>query len=103
MSERLEQLTKLYEADATDAFVTYGIAMEHAKADAPDQAIEWLEKTLAIDPLYCYAFYQQAKIISEQGDTARARQILENGIAAAQQAGDDHAQSEMADLMETLQ
>lgn len=102
MSERLEQLEKLYEADPTDPFLTYGIAIEHAKAEESDQAIRWLKKTLEIDPLYCYAFYQQAKIFSEQGDNAQARHVLEKGMVAAKQASDDHAHSEMAELLETL-
>ncbi len=30
MPDRLEQLTKLHEADPSDPFCTYGIALEHA-------------------------------------------------------------------------
>lgn len=102
MSDRLTQLTKLHQTDPDDPFCTYGIAMEYAKAGQHDQALEWLDKTLAADKLYCYAYYQKAKTLSELGRTDDAHNVLKAGIEAAKQAGDDHAQCEIAELMDTL-
>jgi len=99
---RLEQLTKLHGADPADAFLTYGIALELGKQQQYEQAIQWLDKTLQLDPNYCYAFFQKAKMSSELGDDATARQILVEGIAVAQQAGDEHARSELSELLATL-
>ena len=102
MPDRLEQLTKLHIADPVDPFVTYGIALEHGKQQRYEQAIQWLNKTLELDPNYCYAFFQKAKMSSELGDDAAARKILEQGIATAEQIGDEHAQSELAELLTSL-
>ena len=102
MSERLDQLGKLYEADPSDPFVTYGMALEHAKTHAYEQAVAWLDKTLQLDAHYCYAYYQKARILSEQGDDESARTVLDDGMAAAASDGDDHARSEMAELRESL-
>ena len=102
MTERLDQLRKLYDADPTDPFVTYGMALEHAKVHKPNQALAWFDKTLDLDPHYCYAYYHKARILSEQGDDDSARTVLAKGMAAAASAGDDHARSEMAELLESL-
>ncbi len=102
MSDRLTQLHRLFEADPNDPFLTYGIALEHAKAGEPDDAITWLDKTLSIDGKYCYAFFQKAKMLDQKGDTDAARQVLTEGIATAQQAGDAHAADEMRELMQSF-
>lgn len=103
MDDRLEQLTKLHDADPNDPFCTYGIALEHAKAQRYDEALQWLDKTLGLDAQYCYAFYQKAKVLSQLGRNDDARQVLKVGMETATQAGDDHARSEMAELLDTLE
>jgi len=101
-SNRLEQLTKLHAADPADPFCTYGIALEHAKARRFDDAIAWLDKTLTIDPAYCYAYYQKAKTLNEMSQPDAARTTLEAGMQAAIQAGDAHARDEMAELLANI-
>jgi len=103
MTDRLTQLTSLHQDDPSDPFCTYGIALEHAKTSRYDDALEWLDKTLSLDPQYCYAFYQQAKTLSQMGRDDDACQALITGMQTAQQAGDDHAYSEMAELLASLQ
>ena len=103
MNDRLEQLTKMYQADSKDPFCTYGIAMEHAKADRHDDAITWLDRTLDIDNHYCYAFYQKAKILSAKGDTDAASEILRAGMETARAVNDQHALSEMGELLSSIE
>ena len=100
--DRLTKLTKLYEADPNDPFLTYGIALEHGKLGAYDEAITWLDRTLAADAKYCYAYFQKAKMLDAKGDSAAAVAVLKEGIQAAQRAGDGHAAEEMMGLMETI-
>ena len=102
MSDRLEQLVKLHTSDPADPFCTYGIALEHAKADRADQAIHWLDETLRLDSSYCYAYYQKARVLSEAGRSQEARQVVGAGLAAAKKAGDQHASEELAQLLDTL-
>jgi tetratricopeptide (TPR) repeat protein len=100
-SPRLAQLQKLHAADPRDPFLTYGIALEVAKTGAIDDAIAWLDKTLALDAKYCYAYFQKGKMLDEKGETDAARAVLKTGIAIAQTA-DAHAASEMATLLEGM-
>ncbi len=102
MPDRLEQLTKLHEADPRDPFCTYGIALEHAKADRHDEAIRWLDQTLTLDPQYCYAYFQKGRLFIERGDETVARDVLNQGIQAAVNAGDEHARNELSELLASL-
>src|SRR5690606_1082764 len=102
MSDRLAQLMKLHEAEPDDPFCTYGIALEHAKAARYDEALAWLDKTLAADANYCYAYFQKAKVYIARGDDAAARQVLTEGMEAARRAGDEHARGEMGELLSTV-
>lgn len=102
MNDRLIQLEKLLADEPQDPFLTYGIALEHFKLGDHAAALDWLDRTLALDPHYCYAYFQKAKVLSDRGDDDEAKAILETGMKAAIEAGDDHARSEMAELMETL-
>jgi len=101
MTDRLEQLKKLYAADPNDAFCTYGIALELAKTGQHDEALDWLKKTLEIDADYFYAYYQQGRILSESGNDDAAIEALNTGIAAAK-GKDDHAAGEMQELLMSI-
>lgn len=98
MSDRLEQLHKLHAADPADADLPYMIALECAKADDPAEAITWLDKTLALDPHYHYAYFQKAKALEDDGETVDALAVLDEGIAKATQAGDAKALGELQEL-----
>lgn len=103
MSKRLEQLQTLFDKDAADPFLAYGIAIEHGKAGRLDDAIAWLDRTLQIDSHYCYAYFQKAKMLDQKGDPDAARATLRDGITAAQSAGDAHAAEEMMQLMQSME
>jgi Tfp pilus assembly protein PilF len=102
MSSRLIQLEKLHQADPSDPFLTYGIALEHTKAGDMSTAIGWLDKTLQLDPNYFYAYFQKGKALSSLGEEEEARQTLRAGMAAAKAKGDMHAHGEMEGLLQTI-
>jgi len=108
MTDRLEQLHKLHAADPDDADVTYMIAMEHTKltgdsGGGPAAVIDWLDKTLDLDPNYLYAYFQKAKAQSEQGNDEVARATLQLGINRATEHGDAKAVSELSELQESME
>ena len=106
MTNRLEQLQKLHTADPTDPDVTYMIAMElmkSADADGTSGGIDWLNKTLDLDPNYLYAYFQKAKAQAEQGNDETARATLQLGIQKSQAAGDAKAVSELSELHQSME
>ena len=102
MSERLDQLRKMYDADASDPFVTYAIALEHAKVGDHDEALRWLDETLTLDGDYCYAYFQKGRLLGELGRDDEARDVVRLGIERAKAAGEAHAASELEGLLESL-
>jgi tetratricopeptide (TPR) repeat protein len=76
--------------------------MEHKKAERWADAIEFFEKTIAVDSGYCYAFYQLGQTYEQMGETDRAKKWYEDGIVAARIKGDDHARSELETALATL-
>ena len=103
MSDRLQQLLKFHEKDPTDTFTTYGIAMEYVKTQEWDSATAWLDKTLAIDGDYAYAWYQKAAALVEAGQTAEAKRAIDAGLDAAQRNGDAKATEELTVLRDGLE
>jgi len=103
MSERLRKLRQLYDQDASDPFLTYGIAMEHAKEGRVQDAIDWLDRTLENDPAYCYAYYHKARLLAEAGQISPALDALRQGLEVAIKQSDGKAQSEMTELLVSLE
>jgi tetratricopeptide (TPR) repeat protein len=103
MSDRLSQLRNLLDKDPQDAFCMYGIAMEYSKSRNHLEAIAWFDRTMEVDPSYCYAWYHKARVQEQSGDTAGARKTLEEGLVQADEAGDLHAQEEMKALLQDLE
>jgi Flp pilus assembly protein TadD len=102
MSTRLEQLQKMLQKDPNDAFLLYGIAMEHKKTGDTTAALEMLAKVVAIDPGHAYAFYQRGQILEMTGDETAARTAYTDGITAAGKSNDTHARSELESALAML-
>lgn len=97
-TDRLEQLQKLFAADPNDADLPYMIALDYAKAGNTSAALEWLDKTLALNAHYHYAYFQKAKLLDEDGEGADALVVLDDGIKMATEAGDAKALGELQEL-----
>jgi len=102
MSERMKALEKMLEKEPGDLFLLYAIALEHKKAGDNARAIEFLDRTIAADGGYCYAYYQKGQVLESMGDAGAARETYQAGIAAAQRKGDAHAQSEIENALAML-
>ena len=103
MTDRLQTLLAFYEKQPDDTFATYAIAMEHRKAGDLVAAIEWFDRTIAIDAEHAYAHYHKAAVLTEQGDGAGALATAETGLTQAEAAGDQKAADELRELISTLQ
>ncbi len=95
VSERLQKLTQLLEREPNDTFLIYGLALEHKKLGDDARALELLDRVIALDPGYCYAYYQKGMTLESAGDTDAAKAAYRAGIDAAKQKGDAHAQGEL--------
>ncbi len=100
--DRLAQLMKLHAAEPNDPFCLYGIAQEHARAGRHEEALGWYDRTIAADAAYCYAYFHKARSLEDLDRVDEACNVLRAGVAAAQQANDGHALSEMRGYLDQL-
>ena len=100
---RREQLEVLLAAKPQDAFLRYGIAMEHAREGRPDEAVAWLEKLIVDQPDYVPAYFQSGQILIRQGDNQRATDLLRRGILQARAQSNPHAAEEMSALLNQIE
>lgn len=102
MTNRIDQLKKLLEADPNDAFCLYGLAFEYEKAGENELAIEHFDLSLAADPDFCYAYYHKARAQKALGDAPGAVATLQAGLERARATGDGKAESEITSLLQTI-
>ena len=78
-----------------DAFARYGLALECIKVGDDASAQAHFQNLLEANPEYVAGYFQYGQLLSRMGRLEEARQILSDGMAMAQKAGDSHAWGEM--------
>src|SRR6476619_913320 len=94
---RMAQIEEMLAEDPDDAFLRYGLAMEHASAGDDAECVTVLRDLIsrtAASP-YVPAFLQCGQALMRLDRTEEACAVLRAGVDAARRAGDTHAQGEM--------
>jgi thioredoxin-like negative regulator of GroEL len=99
---RMAQIEALLADDPGDAFLRYGLAMEHASAGDDAAAADHLLRLINDSP-YVPAFLMAGQILNRLNRVDEAVSVLHRGIAAAKADGNVHAEGEMAGLLATLE
>jgi tetratricopeptide (TPR) repeat protein len=102
MPDRIEKLQQLLEADPEDSFCLYALAQEFASRGEHDRALEYYERTLAMDAGMLYAYFHKARSQEELGDIDAARGTLRDGLARAEVLSDLHAAAEISGYLDSL-
>lgn len=99
---RREMLEELVAKNPNDAFARYGLAMEcmnRGEAAAADSHFRFLVENNA---QYVPPYLMYGQLLARESRKDEARRILTAGIAAAEQANNQHARSEMEALLNDL-
>jgi len=99
---RKEKLLALLESEPNDPFLHYALGQLYLSEGDRTQARTKLQEVVDRFPEYHAAHFQLGQLLAEDGDTERAAGILRDGIAAAKQAGDAHAEMEMTGFLDTI-
>ncbi len=99
---RLEQLRKMVALQPDDAMLHYGIGLEYAKLEQPDQAIAAFERAIELDGKFSAAYYHKARTEIGAGRHDAARTTLTAGVEAAKTVDDSHLQEKMSELLDAL-
>jgi hypothetical protein len=102
---RMSQIEAMLTEDPDDAFLRYGLAMEHASAGDDATCVTVLRDLIArtVATPYVPAFLQCGQALARLDRGAEACDVLRQGITAARAAGDTHAQGEMEGLLATIE
>ncbi len=102
MSKRLALFDKLIAGGSSDPFHYYARALELRSLGDLRAALAALVDVSERFPEYVPSYLIAAQLAHELGEPARARELAERGIAAAEQRGDAHAHSELSAFRDSL-
>jgi tetratricopeptide (TPR) repeat protein len=100
--DRVAMLKEILADNPNDLFAHYGLAMEYANAGDTAAALAEYEKIVAMDPNYVPAYQMGGQLLLNLRRDEEARKWFDKGIAAARRTGNQHAESEMQGILETL-
>lgn len=102
MTDRLQKLLTLLERSPDDTFVLYGVGLEYKKCEDFEAALQYLERTISVDPGYCYAYFQKGQVLEQIGRLPDAKASYEQGIRQATLKNDAHARSELESALAAI-
>ena len=100
---RLEMLQEILTQDPSNKLARYGLAMEFANGGEIEPALTEFRKLISQDPAYANAYFMAAQTLQRVERNDEAKELLKQGIAAAQRAGNGHAESEMQSMLDQLE
>ena len=99
---RRAKLEAMLQADPTDSFIHYALAMDYLNAGEHEAARTRLVALAQSDPHYVPTYFQLGRVLQMLDELAECRDWLERGIQVAHTSGDAHAAGEMRGLLESL-
>ncbi|HXX85503.1 MAG TPA: bacterial transcriptional activator domain-containing protein [Casimicrobiaceae bacterium] len=88
-------LEKLLASGKDSALLRLGLGSAYLKAGDAPQAVDHLQRAVALDPGYSAAWKLLGKALAEAGREADALAAYREGIAASEKKGDKQAMKEM--------
>ena len=99
---RLEKLQQSLEANPSDTFTRYLVALECVKLKLNDEAIHHFQVLVNENPGYVPTYYQYAQLLENLNRQTAAVAIYQAGLQAARAAGDAHAASELQGALDLI-
>jgi predicted Zn-dependent protease len=99
---RKEQILEMLREDPNDAFLLYGLAMEHLGQNEESQAVKVFTDLIQRNPEYPPGYLQLGQLQARLGKEEQARMTYQSGIAVARKVGDAHAAGEMENFLNLL-
>jgi tetratricopeptide (TPR) repeat protein len=94
MNPRISQLLEFLKEDPHDPFTKYALATEFLSTDK-HKSLSYFEDLLDNHPEYIGTYYHAANLLNELGETDKAKEVYEKGIAEAEKQKNAHALREL--------
>ena len=100
--DRIAKLNEFLQKNPTDSFLQHALALEYIKLGDDGAARNLFEIILERDPLYVGSYYHLAHLLERNNLVDEAIVCYQKGMAAAKEAGDNHAFGELRAAYEEL-
>lgn len=100
---RLTQIQEMLKNEPNDSFLNYALALEYAKVNNVNKAIELIETLLSKDENYLGAYYQLGKYYEQIQDLPNAISTYKKGIVIAQKIKNNKALGELNEALWMLE
>ena len=100
---RLQHIQEMLKTEPHDSFLNYALALEYAKINDIDKAIELIEQVLVRDENYLGAYYQLGKYYEQQQLLQKAIDTYHKGLAVAQKKNDKKTVGELNEALMMLE
>ena len=98
-TQRIELLQQFYDEDPSDPFNAYALALEYLNYDR-DKNRQLFNELLSDHKNYVPTYYHAAKFFQDAGETKKAAEIYESGIALSKHACDQKTLIELKSAYE---
>lgn len=98
---RLEQLLRFAQEEPMDPFNIYAVAIEYLKLDSA-KALPFLETLVKNHPDYLPTYYTFGKMLQQEKDFSRAKELFEKGIEKGTVSKDVKAVGELRNALSEL-
>ena len=100
--DKIAALTEILEANPSDSFARYGLAMAYASEGRTDEALREFNTITEGNPDYVPAYQMSAQTLLKLGQTEAAKARLGAGLTACERTNNAHATSEMQAMLDDL-
>ena len=102
MSERVEQIRSMLEANPEDVFLHYSLAREYASAKRFDEAVVEFRKCIELDEQYLPAYVETGKALRSVGRLDEARETFATGMELAVSLSEKHMRDYIQQQLDAL-
>lgn len=102
MTERIEKIKRMLQAEPDDAFLQYGLAMEFVSAQRYGEAVEAFRKCVELDDSNLPAHVEAAKAMRSAGDLKAAREMFAVAMELAAMQGESHVRDYIQQQLDGL-
>jgi tetratricopeptide (TPR) repeat protein len=100
--DRVAMLTEVLTQNPNDAYARYGLAMEYSSQGNIEKSLKEFGKLLGVHPDYAAGYFMAAQTLMKADRVDDAKEMLTDGIAAAQRSKNAHAAGEMQAMLDDL-
>jgi predicted Zn-dependent protease len=101
--DKIAMLKEILAQQPGDAFARYGLAMAYAAEGDATTALAEFDRLLEAHPDYTAGYFMAAQTLVKADRSAEAQERLRAGIASAERSGNQHALSEMQQLLDEIE